>query len=103
MYESDVAILAGRLVPRLDPQLRKGSIAMQKWDYLFLTARYEGVWHPWLVDDVAVPNGNRITLAGFMNDLGQQGWELVSTTNVTAHQYNLFFKRPRAGGPDTLA
>ncbi len=76
---------------------------MYKWEYLFVTCAYEDKeWHPHSANGVVLAEGKKwaeMTVYDFSNEVGQQGWELVSL--MTGHNqfgntetYRLVFKRP---------
>lgn len=69
---------------------------MQKWKYMFITARAaeDGQWRPQYINGNEVPNwfsGAPIHQAA--NDLGEKGWEMVAYA-VLADVIRLVFKRP---------
>lgn len=61
---------------------------MDRWEYLIVES---------LGTDVRRADGKVLSQAAVCNELGQQGWELVSTSDVTAGRkipvLQLFFKR----------
>ena len=73
---------------------------MQKWEYLFIGADYdEGVVRPIYVNDQPLPDWKKgPTLSVYVNQLGEQGWELVAAPYTerggTASTPRLIFKRP---------
>ena len=71
---------------------------MQKWEYLFVEADWIGdYWYPRYLNTVELPNWNKgQQLAIYANELGKQGWELVSAPYVHTGSYtrpSLIFKR----------
>jgi hypothetical protein len=50
----------------------KGESIMQKWEYKYTDSLTEGQ----------------------MDELGEDGWELVSAVNITDYSIRLYFKRP---------
>jgi hypothetical protein len=82
---------------------------MQKWEYLFVVAEFEGNhWHPAFANGHEVePHDAALLLHEYVNGLGEQGWELVAIPEkenaagwgrafVRDHRaINLVFKRPR--------
>ncbi len=74
---------------------------MQAWEYLLIVADLGelNTWRVWKVNDQEQPNWSRgPSLADYMNDLGKQGWELVSAIyagpDAGSFLGRLFFKRP---------
>ncbi len=76
---------------------------MQKWEYLFVNCAYENEdWHPHSTNGVVLAEGKKwaaMSVPDFCNEVGQQGWEMVSL--MTGHNqfgstetYRLVFKRP---------
>lgn len=76
---------------------------MTKWEYKIINVRSEnyridpgaraGVWPP--------PGGGERTTAQFLNELGEEGWELISITSVNfktgaTDNVAMLFKRPVA-------
>jgi hypothetical protein len=69
---------------------------MQKWEYLYIDA---------FMNEVKELNGKPMnrgkdSLPAFMNELGEQGWELISTINlhsdsVTKVLWRLVFKHQK--------
>lgn len=57
-------------------------------------------WEYWMVtvdaDDVAVSvPGGRVSLKEYLDQIGKQGWELVSAcSHADTKQHKLYFKRP---------
>ena len=53
---------------------------MQKWEYLFVTAYVaDGNWHPRYLNAIEVQDWDKgQTLQEYINDVGNEGWELVS-------------------------
>ena len=74
---------------------------MQKWEYMFVVPEHERDYlRPRYVNGQELPNWKKgQTIYEYMNQLGEQGWELVSapytaTTN-TGTVPRLIFKRPK--------
>ena len=70
---------------------------MQKWEYIFLisTINENGDWVPKRINGVVLPEwavGKE--MYEISNELGEQGWELVSIA-VAENSYRIVFKRPR--------
>lgn len=59
---------------------------MQKWEYLYIIAQWqekEAVWLPRFANDRELPDWKKgQTLSAMMNQLGDEGWELVSNSVV---------------------
>ena len=71
---------------------------MQKWEYLFVRADFEGgVLRPHFENDVLLSDWRTRSLADYANRKGEEGWELMSVPlfdwSVAA---NLIFKRPKS-------
>lgn len=73
---------------------------MQKWEYLFIdTSLHEQVRKASSINGRPVPNWERGgSIEDLAQQLGDQGWELVSSNLVYPAQnvwvWNLIFKRP---------
>jgi len=63
---------------------------MQKWEYLFATVHTQGVLR--VYGELQEPG---IGLKKFLTEVGEQGWELVSTMEDRDSVLSLFFKRPK--------
>ncbi len=72
---------------------------MEKWEYLFVTANLDGVhWKVWAVDGSPISNWRQDkNLAQYANQLGAEGWELVTAINTGDDEpdFRLIFKRPK--------
>ena len=72
---------------------------MQKWEYLFVNCQLSGgAWRPHFVNGVESRNWqNNPDIATYSNEIGEQGWELVTVwiSEMGAHNitYRLYFKR----------
>lgn len=75
---------------------------MQKWEYFFATAYLQGVaskrWEMSPTPNKKLNSWDEIVT--FINELGEEGWELVSTTSIVYPEnnqvkYNFSFKRPK--------
>ena len=68
---------------------------MQKWEYFRIWAYFQGNIQPkWYFDY----NGKRLEAKDWMpvmNELGNEGWELVCSLPVNPAQVELYFKRPK--------
>ncbi len=75
---------------------------MQKWEHLFLSAYLVGmVTKHW---EMPLGPGKKLNsweeIMAFVQQLGDQGWQLVSTTSIiypgnVQIEYSLAFKRPK--------
>ena len=71
----------------------------QRWEYLLLSAYWGNTagWTMQLGPDRRLDNWGQITM--FVGELGDQGWELVSTTSINypngTIEYAFSFKRAR--------
>jgi hypothetical protein len=64
---------------------------MQKWEYLYITAYQNDVRY---INEKSIKLV-RNSLPGYLKQLGEIGWELVSTNGLGESLVNLFvFKRP---------
>ena len=61
---------------------------MQKWEYLYVRGHNEKI--DWINGTAA---GGRIEIWNFLNEMGQEGWELISTWIESSWKY-LILKRP---------
>jgi hypothetical protein len=70
---------------------------VQKWEYTMVHARYESVKpHLRILVNTIEIEWTPQTLYGFLNHLGDQGWELISfTLHQKGYQYEMIFKRPK--------
>ena len=75
---------------------------MQKWEYFFATAYLKGIssqrWEMSPTPEKKLISWGEITT--YINELGAEGWELVSTTSIVYPEknqveYNFSFKRPK--------
>jgi hypothetical protein len=65
---------------------------MKKYEYQVIKTTQEGFWDPKVSD---------VNLTSKLNDLGQEGWEMVSAVETNSHHGStkeivLFFKRETA-------
>ena len=80
---------------------------MQKWEYLFVSCRYHKGrpvsnqdWKPWYVNGQELRDWQKQpNISEYSNQLGAQGWELVSLMTGRnrlgdTDAYRLVFKRP---------
>ncbi len=67
---------------------------MEKWEYLTVDAQgAKGFWKPYYVGNQQLQNWqNGPTVFDYMNQLGEQGWELV-TAHYAPSQETFIFKR----------
>jgi len=61
-------------------------MAIQKWEYRLVTFNFGS-------SDPVVGTPGRNVLE-FLNELGGEGWELVSTVPSGSYTFTLYFKRP---------
>ena len=52
---------------------------MQKWEYAILDCKTDrqNTWHPWQFQGRELPNWQSIGFNTYLNQLGDQGWELL--------------------------
>lgn len=72
-----------------------------KWEYLFLTASWTEGWHARWVNDTEIDDwAAGPSLFSYVNSLGDEGWELVSTPEWVgapdSQARRFVFKRPKA-------
>lgn len=74
---------------------------VRRWQYLFVTAEWDGEWYVRWKNETEIKDWNAgPSLFVSMDQLGDEGWELVSTPDwegapgTTARR--LVFKRPKA-------
>ena len=65
---------------------------MQRWEYLFVDVARTG--------EITSVNGQTVIYQKwvryvYVNQLGNQGWELVGTVSSEPNTYQLIFKRPK--------
>jgi hypothetical protein len=61
---------------------------MPKWEYLFLTRGREWnqkkqIWGDWAWNDIHVEEKKRGVLSDRLNELGEQGWEVIGFAQET--------------------
>jgi hypothetical protein len=71
-----------------------------RWEYLFLTAEWDGQWRVRWHNDSEVPDWKAgPSLFASVDQLGEEGWELISTPEwpgaPDSHARRLIFKRRR--------
>ena len=84
---------------------------MTAWEYLQVTARWDGAGWLWIVD--AGFNGHLsvepdevreiddLHYPPLLNSFGDQGWELVQTLTSQSGAIDFIFKRPREEGDES--
>lgn len=75
--------------------------SVPKWQYLFLTAAWDGGWRPRWVNDAELPDWNTgPSLFSYVDQLGEEGWELVLTPDWVgapdSQARRMVFKRQKA-------
>ncbi len=73
---------------------------MQKWEYLVIRGEYGGFsrrFMPHFVNEQELKDWKKISLSSLMNQLGNDGWELVSSVGYPPgnNDNELLFKRPK--------
>jgi hypothetical protein len=76
---------------------------MPKWEYLFLecdTCRVTLSWRPRSVNGVELRDWKSLSIHGYCNDLGNEGWELITVDRVVSNEggtsfLRFIFKRPQ--------
>ena len=71
---------------------------MQKWEYLVIRGEYSnGRFRPHFVNEQELTDWRKISLVSFLNQLGDEGWELVGSLGFLTGgpQNKLLFKRPK--------
>ena len=73
---------------------------MEEWEHLFVTARaHQGSLRPWQVDGQELPGWEEISIADYIGQVGEEGWELsgVAISDIDAETIRrLIFKRRKA-------
>jgi hypothetical protein len=74
--------------------IEKGGAAMQQWEYKFIKADTVGVVHE--IDFEKTKGRERPRLIPLIKDLGQEGWEAISSTpiNEFGSIQQILLKRP---------
>ena len=66
---------------------------MQRWEYLILEVEQD---RPRLINGQELHGWDSLKLYALLNQLGEEGWEMVSTQSTPSYTYvKLFFKRQR--------
>jgi hypothetical protein len=90
-------------------KLQRSSSARQAWEYKSVSVargvEINGAWSVWVEDDKRLPGP--VTITAKIQELGDQGWEMVSATPLSSHscgsgdcagftsQVTFLFKRPK--------
>jgi hypothetical protein len=71
---------------------------MQRWEYAILDCKTDrrNTWHPWQFRGVELTNWQNIAFDSYLNQLGEQGWELVGFSHSGSNMEYWVFKRPRS-------
>jgi hypothetical protein len=83
----------------------QGTIMHQRWEYSLLSAYWtsDSGWTMRLGPETTLDNWGQIMM--FVGELGDQGWELVSTTSINypsgVIEYAFAFKRIKLGGDNS--
>lgn len=65
-------------------QQQQGEMTMQTWEYKTIQTFRQGGSYQWSSSHI-----------GFLNEMGQQGWELVSVVERERNTVEWIFKRPQ--------
>jgi hypothetical protein len=72
---------------------------MGEWEHLFVTARaHAGTLRPWQVNGQELPGWEKISIADYISQIAEQGWELsgVAISDLDSDNIKrLIFKRPK--------
>ncbi len=73
---------------------------MQRWEYLVVRGEHGGFsrrFMPRYVNEQELKDWKKITMVSFLNQLGADGWELISTMGYLpgTNDNELCFKRPK--------
>ena len=70
---------------------------MQKWEYAILDCKTDrhNTWHPWQFRGTELINWQNIGFDSYLNQLGDQGWELVGFSHNPGNMEYWVFKRPK--------
>lgn len=73
---------------------------MQRWEYLVLRGEYGGFsgrFMPRYSNEQELRDWKKISLYSFLNQLGADGWELISTSGYPPgnNENEMYFKRPK--------
>jgi len=66
------------------------------WEYIIVRFQNYRGWKPRFVNDEEIAGWKQqFNLPEYINQLGQEGWEMSGASNATRHQLQVFFKRPK--------
>ena len=69
----------------------------RKWEYRTVTFHDYGGWRPRYIDDIQIPGWKQQPqLHQYLNELGEQGWEMSGSSRDGRSAIITFFKRPIA-------
>ncbi|MGB8984068.1 MAG: hypothetical protein WCC12_19520 [Anaerolineales bacterium] len=70
---------------------------MQKWEYAILDVRLDrqSYWRPWKFAGLEIQNWQNIVFSSYINQIGDQGWELVGFSHSDPSAEYWVFKRPK--------
>lgn len=70
---------------------------MQRWEYAILDCKLNRhrSWCPWQFKGNELPNWQNLKFSEFLDELGNQGWELVGFSHSSSDAEYWVFKRPR--------
>jgi len=65
---------------------------MQKWEYFIVDCKQDlnGKWRPWRGHGREIKNWIELTMTVFVDQLGDQGWELVSLSHLIDREFWVF-------------
>jgi hypothetical protein len=70
---------------------------MQKWEYGILDCKLDNGshWRPWKFCGTDIYGWQSVVFSSYVNQLGDQGWELVGFSHSMDNNEYWVFKRPK--------